>query len=135
MSTTYDFEHNCNGGCEHSTENCHHNDYDDKKHVHELIGSVIIERYDCDTHNHRFATVTGEAEKRKGCKTHVHRVEFTTDSYKDHTHDFCGYTGEAIDVGCGKHVHFINDKTEKENHHRHDFQAATLIENPTSHKK
>lgn len=132
MSTNYELNRSCNDSCEHSAEDSHHHDY--TKHVHELVGSVIVERYNCDAHNHRFATVTGEAEKRKGCKTHVHRVEFTTDSYENHTHDFCGYTGEAIDVGCGKHVHFINDKTEKEDHHRHDFRAATLIENPTSDK-
>ena len=127
MTTNFNRERNCNCGYETTTSRCN-----DQEHVHELVGSVIVENEGCDAHNHRFATVTGEAERRSGCRSHVHKVEFTTDSYEDHSHDFCGYTGEAIEVGCGRHVHYLNETTETENQHRHKFRAATLIENPTS---
>ena len=130
MATNNNFNRSCDCGCEFTTASSRRSD---QEHVHELVGSVIIEDDGCgECHNHRFATVTGEAERTNGCRTHVHRVEFTTDSYEDHSHDFCGYTGEAIEVGCGRHVHYINETTEAENQHRHEFRAATLIENPTS---
>lgn len=106
-------------------------------HVHELIGSVKIEqnRCDCECHNHRFATVTGKAEHKQGIRGHVHKVEFNTDTYDGHHHEFCGYTGGAINVGCGRHIHLINDETEESRQHKHDFIAATLIENPIGEEK
>lgn len=108
-----------------------------QRHVHELLGSVRIEsgRYGCKHHNHRFATVTGEAEYRQGVRGHIHKVEFNTDTYEDHYHKFCGYTGGAIDVGCGRHIHLIKDETEPSDRHDHRFIAATLIENPTGDEK
>lgn len=51
-----------------------------------------------------------------------------------HTHEFCGKTGGAIDVGGGKHVHFLKDFTKEEDNHRHEFQAATLINSPIDFK-
>lgn len=99
-----------------------------QRHVHELIGSVRIAEEECDPHNHRFATVSGEVIPC-GCD-HVHEVCFHTDFYEDHYHEFKGRTGGAIDVGCGKHVHFVEAMTECEDGHRHRFKVASLIEDP-----
>ena len=139
MSTTYNQGRDCNCGNEYTTysnnqnRSRENNCYEDQKHVHELLGSTRIKDASCDSecHNHRFALITGEAERtRDGC-SHIHKVEITTDFYEDHYHEFCGYTDEAIEVGCGRHVHFINDAVEEENGHIHEFIAATLIEDPT----
>lgn len=106
-------------------------------HVHEVLGSTQTEDNNCDCgqHNHRFATVTGEAEYRQGVRGHVHRVEFRTDTYEGHNHEFCGYTEGAVDVGEGRHIHLIKDETTVSNRHDHDFIVATLIENPTGDEK
>ena len=102
----------------------------DQKHVHELTGSTRIFDENGDCHNHRFCTVTGEAEYCPDKHDHFHDVKFHTDFTDKHFHEFCGKTSGAIDVGNGKHVHFIKDFTEKEDNHKHEFQAATLIDSP-----
>lgn len=111
-----------------------HSTCEPQGHVHELIGSVGFEN-ECghNCHNHRFTTITGEAVRT--FRNHYHEVSFTTDTADGHYHDFCGKTGEAIDVGYGKHVHFIKEITDREDGHKHSFQASTLIENPTLFEK
>lgn len=107
-------------------------DKDKQKHVHEFTGSTEVVRESCECHNHRFCTVTGEAEKYGN--SHVHDVKFRTDFADGHFHEFCGKTGPAIDVGNGKHVHFISSMTDFEDRHKHKFQAATLIDSPIDFK-
>lgn len=103
-------------------------DYHRQKHVHEVLGSVMIAERD-DPHNHRFATISGEAIPL--CNgDHVHEVRFRTDFYENHYHEFCGTSGGAIDVGGGRHVHFIESQTNIEDRHLHCFRVAFLIENP-----
>ena len=100
------------------------------QHVHEVQGSVkIAERLE-DPHNHRFATVTGEA-KEIPCNNHdhVHEIFFRTDTYEEHFHEFCGVTGGAVWVG-DRHVHFLKSVTEVADGHKHAFRFATLIEDP-----
>lgn len=106
-------------------DSCHCDD--EQRHVHELLGSVLIAG--CKTpHNHRFATVTGEAIPC-GPHDHVHEVVFRTDFYDEHYHEFKGRTGGAIQVG-DRHVHFIESVTSIDDSHRHEFRAATLINDP-----
>lgn len=112
---------NCNGNCNENRNK--------QNHVHELLGSTDFEGNCSGCHNHRIATVSGEAIKT--CKSHIHEVTFRTDFADEHYHEFCGKTGEAIDVGGGKHVHYLKDCTEQENGHEHKFQLATLIDSPT----
>jgi hypothetical protein len=97
-------------------------------HNHELQGSVKIAEPEEDPHNHRFATVS-QGPMPFG-NSHVHRVNFKTDSYEGHFHQFCGISSPAIFVGNGKHVHFINAITTVADGHVHEFNAATLIEDP-----
>ena len=99
-------------------------------HVHEVIGSTKISGGCCceEIHNHRFATISENAIPKEN--SHVHEVNFTTDTFDDHEHQFCGLTSKAIPVGDGRHVHFIKDNTEVEDEHRHGFRVATLIDNP-----
>lgn len=103
--------------------NCHH---EDQRHVHEVLGSVQIAERD-DPHNHRFATVSGEAIPVGN--DHVHEVRFRTDFYDDHFHEYCGRTSTAIPVG-DRHVHFLESVTTENDGHRHNFRVATLIDNP-----
>lgn len=100
----------------------------DQKHVHEVLGSVVIAERKEDPHNHRFATVSGEAI-RVG-NDHFHEVKFRTDFYEEHFHEFKGKTSGAIPVGDGRHVHFLKDCTTRNDNHKHEFRVATLIENP-----
>lgn len=100
----------------------------EQRHVHELLGSTFIAEREEDPHNHRFATVTGEAIRAGN--DHFHEVRFRTDFFEDHFHEFRGRTTGAIPVGDGRHVHFIKDVTTVNDGHRHQFRAATLIENP-----
>lgn len=100
-----------------------------QRHVHEVVGSVEIAEPRCDPHNHRFATVSGEAIQTGPCD-HVHLITFRTDFYEDHFHEFSGYSGGAIDVGGGRHVHFLEDETCVSDGHRHDFRVAVLINDP-----
>ena len=102
---------------------------DTQNHVHEILGSTDFETNNGDCHNHRFATVSGEAIET--CKSHIHEVTFRTDFADGHYHEFCGKTGEATDVGGGKHVHYLKDVTGTEDGHKHKFQVATLIDSPT----
>lgn len=101
----------------------------EQRHVHEISGITKIagERGEC--HNHRFATVSGEA-MRMG-NSHVHEVKFCTDFADGHFHEFCGKSSPAIEVGGGKHVHFAEAFTEVQDGHRHRFMVAAMIENPT----
>lgn len=108
-------------------------EYYDQKHVHELLGSTVVADKCNECHNHRFATVSGEAI-REG-NSHVHEVKFRTDFSDKHYHEFCGRTCPAIYVGEGKHVHFIKACTESEDGHKHFFQAATLFDSPIDTKR
>jgi hypothetical protein len=99
-----------------------------QRHVHEVQGSVEIAEPQEDPHNHRFATVTGEAIPI-GNGDHIHEVKFRTDFYENHFHEFCGKTGGAIRVG-DRHVHFLESETTRNDGHRHDFRLSTFIDNP-----
>jgi hypothetical protein len=105
------------------SENNHHR----QKHVHEVQGSVEIAERNEDPHNHRFATVSGEAIQVG--MDHYHEVKFRTDFYENHFHEFCGRTSGAIPVG-DRHVHFLESVTTENDGHRHDFRFGTLIDNP-----
>lgn len=113
---------------EHNTR-CRSSRQETDEHVHEVIGSVKknAERRG-EEHNHRFATMS-EEPIRCG-NSHVHEVEFRTDNYEDHYHEFCGRTSTAISVGNGRHVHFINSDTSRDGGHCHEFRVTTHIENP-----
>ena len=100
-----------------------------QRHAHEIVGSVQIAEADTDPHNHRFATVSGEAIPL-GNGDHVHEVCFRTDFYEGHFHEFKGRSGGAIDVGDGRHVHFAEAQTTQEDGHRHRFRVASLIQDP-----
>ncbi|MCI5648005.1 MAG: YmaF family protein [Fusicatenibacter sp.] len=99
-----------------------------KQHNHEILGSTKISGCCEFAHNHRFATVSGEAIPCDG--SHVHEVKFTTDSCNGHKHEFCGTSGPAIDVGHGHHVHFAKGCTSNDANHKHEFEVASLIDNP-----
>ena len=98
-----------------------------QKHVHEIQGSVQIAEPQEDPHNHRFATVSGEAISVG--VDHYHEVKFRTDFYEGHFHKFCGTTTGAITVG-DRHVHFLESTTTENDGHRHNFRVATLINDP-----
>lgn len=101
----------------------------EQRHVHEITGSTAILDERCsEAHNHRFATVSGEAIRRGS--SHVHEIKFRTDFADGHFHEFCGISGPAVEVGNGKHVHYANACTEEADGHKHRFQAASLIESP-----
>lgn len=103
-------------------------DRNSQRHVHEITGSTAIFNEEEECHNHRFATISGEAIR---CgDSHVHEVKFRTDFADGHFHEFCGTSSPAIEVGNGKHVHFASACTEEEDGHRHKFQVASLIESP-----
>lgn len=98
-----------------------------QKHVHEIQGSVkMVDNR--ESHNHRFATVSGEAIPCGG-NDHIHEVYFRTDTFGDHYHEFKGKTGGAIQIG-DRHVHCIESITTENDGHRHRFEVVTLIENP-----
>lgn len=99
-----------------------------EQHVHEILGSSLIAERCEDPHNHRFATVSGEAVPYMG--SHVHNVKFRTDSYDGHYHEFCGTSSPAIWVGDGRHIHFAKANTTSSDGHVHTFRVATLIDNP-----
>ena len=104
------------------------NDYTkEQKHVHEVQGSVQIAEPQEDPHNHRFATVSGEAIKYGN--SHYHKVKFRTDFYENHFHEFCGNTTLAIPVG-DRHVHFLKSVTTENDNHKHCFRFGTFIDNP-----
>lgn len=99
-----------------------------EQHVHEIVGSTVIAERCEDPHNHRFATVSGEAIPFRG--SHVHNVTFRTDSYDGHFHEFSGQSSVAIPVGGGRHVHFANARTTAADGHVHEFRVASLIDDP-----
>lgn len=101
-------------------------DDDMQKHVHEFLGSTKLAELDSpDVHNHRFASVTGEAISIKR-STHIHKICTKTD-FSDHFHFIEVFTGPAIPVGEGRHVHSVFARTEVEDGHLHEFIVATLI--------
>ena len=111
----------------------HHNECpEEQKHVHEVLGSVQIAEREEDPHNHRFATVSGEAIKSGS--NHFHKVMFRTDFYEDHFHEFSGNSSLAIPVG-DRHVHFLETATTENDGHRHCFRVGTLIDNPIAKEK
>lgn len=99
-----------------------------QRHVHEIQGSVQIAEREEDPHNHRFATVSGQAIPI-GNGDHVHNVRFRTDFYENHFHEFRGRTGGMIRVG-DRHVHFLESVTSRNDSHRHAFRLGTFIDNP-----
>lgn len=132
-------KYKCSVSCERKNESdceCDNTKYEcevscEKKdcvqhHVHEIQGSTMISG--CHPHNHRFATVSGEAIKT--CESHVHEVKFKTD-FAGHYHCFKGVTSNAIPLPNGKHTHFIKSCTSVDDSHKHEFQVASMIENPT----
>ena len=98
-----------------------------QRHVHEIQGSVQIVEPQDDPHNHRFATVSGEAIPWD--RSHFHKVTFRTDFYENHFHEFCGNTSLAIPVG-DRHVHFLESVTTVNDGHQHRFRFGTLINDP-----
>ena len=98
------------------------------QHVHEILGSTLIAERCDDPHNHRFATVSGEAIPYMG--SHVQRVTFLTDSYDGHFHEFSGTSSPAIPVGDGRHIHFAKARTTFQDGHTHEFRVSSLINNP-----
>lgn len=108
---------------------CGEDDTRRQRHDHEIEGSVEIAEPQEDPHNHRFATVSGQAIPIGG-GDHVHEVEFRTDFYEDHFHTFKGRSGGAIQVGGGRHVHFAMSQTNLVDGHRHQFRFASLINDP-----
>ena len=104
-----------------------------KLHSHEVQGSTRISGC-CDfAHNHRFATVSGEAIPCDG--GHVHEVRFTTDSCRGHKHEFYGTTGSAVWLEDGRHVHFLEGCTSSDANHKHEFIASTFIEDPVCERE
>jgi len=101
--------------------------HNEQRHVHEIQGSVQIAEPQEDPHNHRFATVSGEAIQVG--QDHFHEVMFKTDFYEEHFHEYCGRTSGAIPVG-DRHVHFLESVTTENDGHRHRFRFATLIDDP-----
>ena len=99
-----------------------------KQHNHEITGSTSISGFCEYAHNHRFATVTGDAIPCEG--SHVHEVKFKTDSCNGHHHEFCGTTEKAVDIGCGKHIHLLKGCTSYDANHKHEFIVSTDMENP-----
>ncbi len=98
-----------------------------QRHVHEVIGSVMIAEPMEEPHNHRFATVSGPAIIVSG--GHVHDVAVRTDFYDDHYHVIAGQSGLPTQVG-DRHVHYLNGATTTNDGHSHQFRAASLIDNP-----
>ncbi len=101
---------------------------EEQRHVHEIVGSVMIAEANEDPHNHRFAGVSGEAILVPG--GHVHPIELRTDFYEEHFHRIVGRSGLPIEVGDGRHVHFAAAETTVSDGHSHEFRVAALIEDP-----
>ena len=96
-------------------------------HNHEVQGSVRLAGEGCEEHNHRFATVSGDAIAVG--QSHVHNVAFTTDTYDGHSHEYTGRTSIAYPAGCG-HVHYLDSVTTCDGGHSHTFKVITNIEDP-----
>ena len=102
---------------------------DEQCHVHEVQGSVKMAGKKETPHNHRFAAVSGEAVPC-GEYDHVHEVQFRTDFYDGHFHEFCGKTSGAVPAG-DRHVHFLASVTTADGGHCHEFRLTTFINDPT----
>lgn len=100
----------------------------EQRHVHEILGSVMVANEGDEPHNHRFAAISGEAVMVPG--GHVHALETRTDFYDDHFHTISGTSGRNIQVGSNRHVHFLRGTTSTQDGHSHQFRASALIENP-----
>ena len=112
-----------------NTDYKHHSSNEkEQEHVHEVQGSVKIAEPREDPHNHRFASVTGEAMPLCA-NDHFHEIKFRTDFYEEHYHEFCGKTGGAIRVG-NRHVHFLESCTTCNDGHKHEFRLSTFIDDP-----
>ena len=70
------------------------NNCNEQQHVHEIIGITETIVNGCEGHNHRIATVSGEAIET--CNNHVHEVIFRTDFADGHYHEFCGTSEDDI---------------------------------------
>lgn len=99
------------------------------QHVHEIVGSTEFSDEYNDLHNHRFATMSGDAIEADG--NHFHNICFRTDSYGAHYHEYCGPSTLAIPTGDGRHVHFANGTVNSADGHTHEFRVASMINNPT----
>ena len=99
------------------------------QHVHEIIGSTESSCEHRASHNHRFATMSGDAIEADG--NHFHNICFRTDSYGAHYHEYRGPSTLAIPTGNGRHVHFANGSTNSADGHTHEFQFVSMINNPT----
>ena len=126
------YNQNCNKCNVHDHDKQNHDKYDKQKHVHEIVGSTAVEMECNECHNHRFCTVSDEAEKVGN--SHVHEVKFRTAFSDKHYHEFCGKSGPAIEIANGKHVHFFDAITDVSDGHRHRFQGVSLIESPIDFK-
>ena len=109
-----------------SDVNCKPNNQMPLTHTHEVLGSVEIAERVEDPHNHRWATISGQAIPC-GVNDHFHEVRTRTDFYEDHFHEICVKTGGMIWVG-DRHVHFLMGTTTVAENHQHDFRGATMID-------
>jgi hypothetical protein len=98
----------------------------DQSHVHEVLGSTDFAGPEDRNHNHRFATVTGEAIP-VGNGRHVHDYWSNTDTVEEHHHIIKGRTGPDIRLPNGNHIHYEKSETTLNEGHRHDFEFASLI--------
>lgn len=102
---------------------------DSQTHVHEFEGSTKLAETGADTHNHRFAGVTGEVVPRPNGR-HVHALLTNTDFF-DHHHDIGGFTELDTPIpNSDKHVHLVQGTTSMVEGHVHDFIFTTLINSP-----
>lgn len=97
---------------------------DKQKHVHEFLGSTHLAG--TTKHNHRFASVTGEAIPT-GDGRHIHEYRSNTDFVAGHFHMICGKTGPDIKLKDCKHVHFEESFTTVNEGHKHEFEFITLL--------
>lgn len=128
FNTSESSHEKCKDKCKDKCDCC--KDREREQHVHEILGSTLVAERCRDCHNHRFATVSGEAI-RSG-NSHVHKIKFRTDSYEGHYHEFEGTSGPAIPIpgSDGRHVHFATAFTKEADGHKHEFRVASLIDNP-----
>lgn len=102
-------------------------------HNHEILGSTFLVQCGCETHNHRFAGVSGAAIPAPN-NHHKHNIKVCTDTYDGHSHEITAVSGTEIFVGDNRHIHFVKDQTETSDGHEHCFRASSLIENPIENR-
>jgi hypothetical protein len=95
-------------------------------HVHEFLGSTHFAGPGGLRHNHRFASVTGEAIPI-GNGRHIHEYCSNTDFVENHYHRIKGRTGPDIKLPDDKHVHFEESFTTVNAGHKHEFEFITLL--------